>query len=94
LAIWLSNRELTPMENDSTAKPHFTMSQWVIYDHPRDYPDKFVMRRWGIRTGLVMATDDVKLADTLAEIRQQLPMGLYPLKRFEDDDPCIVEVWL
>lgn len=82
------------MENDSTAKPHVEMSQWVIYKHPRDYPDKFVMRRWNITAGMMMATEEMATADTLSEIRKHVPPGLFRLARFEDDDPCIVEVWL
>jgi hypothetical protein len=82
------------MENDSTAKPHSEISQWVIYDHPRDYPDHFVMRRWGITAGNFFPTDDVALADTLPEIRQAVPPGLYCLERYANDDPCIVEVWI
>jgi len=82
------------MENDLTAKPRLAISQWVIYDHPRDYPDKFVMRRWEIGRGLVMATDDMALADTLEEARAQVPAGRYRLEREADDDPVIVEMWL
>jgi hypothetical protein len=82
------------MENDSTTKPHLEISQWVIYDHPRDYPDQFVMRRWAVSADLMLATDDMALADTLVEIRKKVPPGLYRLERFADDDPCIVEVWM
>ena len=24
------------------------LSNWVIYDHPSDFPDKWVLRRWDI----------------------------------------------
>lgn len=83
------------MEDDSTANPHLVMSQWVIYDHPRDFPDKYVMRRWEIRQPAeIVATDDMALANTLEEIRLSVPQGLYRLERFRDDDPSIVEVWL
>jgi len=82
------------MENDSTVKPHVWMSQYVIYNNPRDYPGKYVMRRWDIRAGEMIATDNMELAETLEEIRGKVPPGLYCLERFEDDDPCIVEVWL
>lgn len=83
------------MEDDSTAKPHVEMSQWVIYSHPRDFPGQYVMRRWDIRAGgIMLATDDMMLANTLEEIRKSVPPGLYRLARFKDDDPCIVEVWL
>jgi hypothetical protein len=82
------------MEDDSTAKPHIEMSQWVIYQHPRDYPGEFVMRRWIIEANLLIATDEMAVAATLEEIRKKVPPGLYCLDRFEEDDPCIVEVWL
>jgi hypothetical protein len=68
--------------------------QWVIYAHPRDYPSKYVMRRWNISAGTMMATEEMALAETLEEIRKHVPPGLFCLRRFEDDDPCIVEVWL
>ncbi len=70
------------------------LSQWVIYDHPRDYPEKFVMRRWKIGAENVLATDEMATADTLDEIRRAVPPGRYRLPRYRDDDPCIVEVWL
>lgn len=82
------------MENDSTVLPRIWMSQWVVYDHPRDYPEKFVLRRWNISAGQMIATDEMALADTLELIREAVPPGLYCLKRFTEDDPCIVEVWL
>jgi hypothetical protein len=82
------------MENDAAVFAPFIMSQWVIYDHPRDDPDHYVMRRWEIRGSLMIATADVAQADTLEEIRQAIPPGLYCLPRFAEDDPCIVEVWL
>ncbi len=82
------------MENDSTAQAHLEMSQWVIYRYPRDYPDKFVARRWEVWAGHILATDEMALADTLEEIREKIPPGLYCLGRFEDDDPCILEVWI
>lgn len=75
-------------------KPHAEISQWVVYKHPRDYPDKFVLRRWDIQGGTIIATPDVKTADSLEKIRQEVPAGLYRLDRFEEDDLCIVEVWL
>ena len=39
------------MEDDSTVTPHLVMSQWVIYDHPRDFPDKYIL---GWATGTAM----------------------------------------
>lgn len=82
------------MESDSTAAPHLEMSQWVIYAHPRDYPGQYAMRRWDRRAGTMLATDDMALADSLEEIREALPPGLYRLGRFPDDNVSIVEVWV
>lgn len=82
------------MENDSAVPPHLTMSQWVIYDHPRDYPDKFVLRRWDIVGSKVIPTDKIAFAKTLPEIQAKVPKNLYCMGRFANDDPCIVEVWL
>jgi hypothetical protein len=75
-------------------EPHLEMLQWVIYDHPRDYSDKFVARLWKVSAGRMIATEEMHLADTLEEVRGKVPQGLYRLARFLDDDPCIVEVWL
>jgi len=82
------------MENDSTSRAHLEMQQWVIYRHPRDYPDKYVARLWGVWQGEIVATDEMALAETLQQIRRMIPPGLYCLGRFEDDDPCILEVWI
>lgn len=66
------------------------MNVWTVYNSPKDYPGKFVARRWELTT----PTDDVIVADTLDEVRERLPLGLYPLDRHPGDDPVIVETWL
>jgi hypothetical protein len=70
------------------------MDIWTIYNHPTDYPDNFVARRYVIENGIITATSEVRLADTLDGIRQKLPMGLYCFSRQFDDDPNIVESWV
>jgi len=79
---------------EDQAKP--VMSTWVVYDRPRDFPNKFVARRHYIVRGdpNPRASEEYAVADSLEEIRQRLPPGLYCLPRFADDDPKIVEVWL
>jgi hypothetical protein len=71
---------------------------YAIYDHPRDYPEEFVARRWRVRRGLDMALADTGPPNirgkTLDEVRRQLPAGLVCLDRFAEDDPVIVETWL
>ncbi len=68
--------------------------QWVVYDHPRDYPHHFVLRRWEVSSSGGRPTKDVFVALTLEAIRDMVPAGLVRLARFQDDDPAIVEVWL
>ena len=64
---------------------------WVIYDHPSDYPDNYVARLWNSDS----PTDTVLLADSLETIQEKLhEMGLLCMPRMDEDDPCIVEVWI
>lgn len=63
---------------------------WTIYDHPTDYPDKFVARKFI----LDKPTSEVIIADTLEELREMLPLGLSCFNRSVTDDPVIVETWM
>lgn len=69
---------------------HEPNSIWVVYDSPREYPSKFVARRW-IGTE---PTNEVLVADNLFSVREMLPLGLIPFKRNECDNPAIVETWI
>lgn len=76
------------------------LSMWVVYDHPRDYPDHYVARQFLIRTGTktasVVATASIVQSDSLEIIREMMldQMGKVNIGRYEDDDPYIVEVWV
>jgi hypothetical protein len=70
------------------------LSLWVIYDHPRDFPDAFVARRHTVGADGQKATQDKHEAQTLDALRALLPPGLVSIGRMAGDDPCIVEVWL
>lgn len=63
---------------------------WVVYKHPDDYPDKFVARKWV----LDKPTDDIKIGNTLEEVRTLLPHGLTHINRAFLDDIVIAEIWL
>jgi hypothetical protein len=70
------------------------LSMWTIYDHPRDYPQAFVARRFEV-SAEIKATRDVRLFASLAACRADMPeMGLTRLDRQPPDDAVIVEVWL
>ena len=72
-----------------------TLSMWTVYDRPKDYPTLFVARRSELRSlGKIATTEDLRLAETLDDVRAKLPPGLYRLDRMPGDDAKIVEVWL
>lgn len=67
------------------------LSIWTVYDHPTDYPEFFVARRFEDET----PTSEVIVAPQIGLLRDYLAArGLYRIQRFEDDDAKIVEVWL
>ena len=78
---------------------------YAIYDHPSDFPNSFVIRRWtmvkvqiaGDAKAEVMKVADAlpfAVGPTLEAVRRALPKGLYNLGREKDDDPCIAETWV
>jgi len=62
---------------------------WTIYDHPTDYPDVFVARKFY----LDQPTDEILTDTTLDGLRRKLPPNLTWFKRDPMDDPKIVECW-
>jgi len=70
---------------------------WTVYDHPKDYPDSWVARRFDILpTGEVWPSDSIIIMPDLDDLRDVLAfqMHLVCLTRNEGDDPKIVETWL
>jgi len=65
-------------------------SLYVIYDHPRDFPDHWVVRVWH---GEIPRGDGV-LFDSLEEARASLPPGATNLHREPGDDSAIAECWV
>lgn len=70
------------------------MITWVIYEHPKDFPNKFVARPFFTGCGWYTALEFHKTADTLEGIRASLPTGLVRTERHPSDDSVIVEVWI
>jgi hypothetical protein len=69
--------------------------QYTVYDHPLDYPDDFVVRRWIIGPGTYRGEPSLfARGRTLDEVRGHLPGGLFCLNREPGDDPAIVETWI
>lgn len=64
---------------------------WTIYDHPRDFPDCFVARKYHIGG----PTSHVIMRQSLEELRTMLcQMGFVRIPRDDNDDPVIVETWI
>lgn len=74
-----------------------TLPMWVVYESPKDFPGKFVTRRWLVLPGCEKPQPDrdpVAVCDTLEEARAAVRPGSVRLERHDLDDACIVEVWL
>ena len=71
------------------------LSIWVVYDHPKDYPEHYVARRWVTSAFGAVATDDVLLNSSLERIHEIFDSrGLVRMHRYPDDDEKIVETWI
>jgi hypothetical protein len=71
------------------------LSIWTIYDHPRDYPEGFIARRWAIANGQNFMTSDTFKADNLETLRRHFEgRALFRMPRQDGDDRVIVESWL
>jgi len=62
---------------------------WAVMDDPPEYPGKLVAR-------LITASPSeyVLVADSLPELRDQIPPGLARSQRQPADPPNLVELWL
>lgn len=64
---------------------------WTVYDHPLDFPDYFVARRFETDR----PTNDYIADKSLEIIRNWLAYkGLSVLPRSDDDEYHIIECWL
>lgn len=74
------------------------LTVWTIYDHPRDFPDSFVVRKWqvfGDRMHPVPMPDgQASLHESLEAARESLPRGLTCIPRSDEDDLTIHETWI
>lgn len=70
-----------------------TLVMWTIYERPRDRRGPFTVRTQTIEPGVVIH-GDAKDAPNLTAARALVPPGLTCVPRRDEDDPCIVEVWM
>lgn len=65
----------------------------VIYNRPSDYKGYFIARIWE----LDKPTDTIMLKKSLSAIREDIKINLPNMLRLpkaQNDDPCIVEMWI
>lgn len=69
---------------------------WTIFRNPKDYPGKYVVRKFFIERGAPgpVADNFVLVADTLDDARRHIPSWMTRLVRDEGDEPQIVESWI
>jgi hypothetical protein len=66
------------------------LSAWTIYDHPSDFPDDYVARRFEYD----QPTSDMIVGELDQMRKAFLRAGLVCMTRDQKDDPKIVETWL
>lgn len=67
------------------------MISWTIYDHPRDYPDSYVARKFIGKD----PTQEHIISGDLEFLRECMSrLGLTKLNRAPQDDSVIMEIWL
>lgn len=67
------------------------VSIWTVYDHPTDYPEHYVARRFENDR----ATAEVMTSGNLSALRaEMIARGLACLARHPSDDAKIMETWL
>jgi hypothetical protein len=80
--------------NAIVALDHNRLVIWVVYDHPKDYPDTFASRAF-YATPEVEATAHLLFNEDVEALRADFRMaGYVRLSRAPTDDPKIVETWL
>jgi len=75
-----------------------SISLWVIYFNPSDFPGRFVVREWLVIDGAIYANPQSFNCDDLENARAFAhgfsPLQLVNIGRFADYDPAIFEVWV
>jgi hypothetical protein len=73
-----------------------TLAMWTVYDNPKDYPGKFVARRFDVDASGPKPSASIIIAEDLDTLRDilQFEFGLVKLMRSPGDEPQIVETWL
>jgi hypothetical protein len=79
------------------ATPVKPLVMWTVYRHPKGYPGEYVARKFVITEDCYGPSNESISSRSLRDVRnvlQSLYSGLIQLKRPNDDEPHIVEIWL
>lgn len=69
--------------------------QYVIYDHPRDFPDGFVVRKWFIYPEPRGPEPGPMVEEpTYEAVKDHVPATAICIGRHPTDDDRIVETWM
>jgi hypothetical protein len=91
-SIAIGRAGIKALHNKSRAQNDLLV--WTIYDHPKDFPNSYVVRPFSSRQGAAPLTVHFEHAQ-LEHVRGALEhLGLICMPRAESDDPTIVETWL
>lgn len=68
---------------------------WTLYEHPTDYPNEYVLRRFDVEPDMAIGTKHCLTADTADELRDAaMRAGLTRIKRNPEDESQVMESWL
>lgn len=88
---------MTPEESVPSLRPMpdgAILAVWVIYDHPKDCPNGYVLRcQWAMQDKSIKVDTIAWRSSDLGELHAILPPGLYRQMRLPGDDPAILETW-
>ena len=70
------------------------MDIFVITHQTKDFGNLYVIRKHIVSVGHTNPTKDFKIANSLEEARNLVPVGKTLIPRDEDDDSVIIESWI
>ena len=75
--------------------PEGALVFWVIWDHPDDYPQGYLLRAQVYVAGKGQLVSNVAWhADDPEKLRAILPPGCVPFARADEDPPHLLETWM
>ena len=66
---------------------------WVLYDHPKDFPSEWVLRRWFVYQGRTEVEIDCIHGSDRDLVSGMIPAAAIQIGPSKFDDPVIAEVW-